>query len=122
MRAFRIFVTCLILCGGALMAGAQGFSHSFRLSEGSVVLSNSQANSSWTPVSVMIAYAGPSSGTVAVWRVSQGSWFNLATCAFTNVTTVVWTPDLAYVFSYGDALRILSSETNGVAQVIRRGD
>ena len=111
----------LVLCLACKGYG-QGFSHSFSLVAGSVTVSNSQANSSWAPVSVMFSYEGPSTGTAAVWRVSQGRSFNLASCTFSNVTTIVWTPDVAYVFSYGDALRVLSSVTGGFVQVIRRGD
>jgi len=46
----------------------------------------------------------------------------LANCTFSNVSSVVWVPDAKYPFGLGEALVIRSSVTNGIVQVIRRGD
>jgi hypothetical protein len=103
-------------------ARAQGFTRTYGLGTGTVVVSNGQANSSWVTVAVMIRYPGPRSGTAEVRRLSQGMDICLGWCSFTNVTSVVWVPDSLYSFSFGDALVIGSSVTNGFVQVTRRGD
>jgi len=122
MRVRTAILGLLTVCVLTGTAAAQGFSRTYSLGTGSVVVSNNQANSSWITVAVMIQYAGPSSGTAEVRRVSQGMNVVLGWCTFTNVTSVVWVPDSYYSFSYGDALVIGSSVTNGVVQVTRRGD
>ena len=104
-----------------LGAAAQGYAKTFSMAGGSVVVSNDQANSSWVPVSVLLSYRSAATGTAEVWRVSQDFSFQLAMCTFTNVTSVVWVPDVEYPFSFGDALLIRSSATNGAVQVIRKG-
>ena len=103
-------------------AWAGGWTVTYPLAGGVVALTNAQANSSWVPVSVMLNFAGPSSGTAEVWRVCQAQSFILANCTFSNVANVVWVPDAQYPFGCGDALVVRSSVTNGVAQIIRRGD
>ena len=101
---------------------AEGFTHTFGLGSGTVVVSNSQANSSWVTVAVMLQYAGPSTGTAQVSRVSQGVSVLLGWRAFTNVTSMVWIPEGRYSFGCGDALVVGSTVTNGVLQVTRRGE
>jgi len=105
-----------------LLGIAGGFSHTFSLDAGSVTVTNTQANSSWAPVSVLIRYAEPSSGSAEIWRLSEYFSFELGSCTFSNVTTIVWIPSVAYSFGEGDALKVVSSETNGVVQIMRRGD
>ena len=109
----------LTLAAGAVQAG--GFAHTFGLGGGTVAVTNSQANSSWVPLSVMLRYAAPGTGTAEVRRESQGHAFVLAATGFTNATTLVWVPSIQYPFGYGDVLVIESSVTNGVVQVLRRG-
>jgi hypothetical protein len=101
---------------------AGGFSKTLSLAPGTVTVTNTQANSSWVPVSVLIRYAAPSSGSAEIWRISEDFSFELGSCTFSNVTTIVWVPSVAYSFGEGDALRVMSSETNGVVQIMRRGD
>ena len=117
-------VTCAVFLVVALALGvrAGGFSTTVGLGAGTVVVSNSQANSSWVPVAVMIRYAAPCAGTVEVRRVSQELTIVLDCRAFTNATSVVWVPEAAYSFGYGDFLVVESSATNGVVQIMRRGD
>ncbi len=105
----------------ATAARGGGFAHTFALHKGTVALTNSQANSSWVPVSVLLRYDEPGTGTAQVRRESHGHVFVLATTTFTNTTTLVWVPSIAYPFGYGDVLVIESSATNGVVQVLRRG-
>ena len=106
---------------GVVWAGG-GWSTSHSLAGGTVAVTNAQANSSWAPVAVLIQYAGTCSGTVDVRRVSQGLTVALGSRAFTSVSNVVWIPDAAFSFEFGDVLEIRSSETNGVAQLMRRGE
>jgi hypothetical protein len=120
----RLLVTALLIVAAAmpLLALAAGFSHTSSLEPGSVTVTNAQANSSWVPVSVLIRYAEPSSGSAEIWRISEDFSFELGSCTFSNVTTIVWIPSVAYSFAEGDALKVVSSETNGVVQIMRRGD
>ncbi len=116
-----ILAVVAVALAGAVWAGG-GWSTSYSLTGGTVAVTNTQANSSWVPVAVLIQYAGASTGTVEVRRVSQSFNVLLSSCAFTSVSSVVWIPDAAFPFEYGDALVIGSSETNGVAQLMRRGE
>ena len=115
-------ILALWMIGLAGAAWAGGWTSTYSLAGGTVGVTNTQANSSWVPVSVMLNFAGPSNGTGEVWRVSQDNWFLLANCAFSGVKTVVWVPDAKYPFGLGEALVIRSSVTNGIVQVIRKGD
>ena len=119
-RGILALSAAVLLLAAAGLAG--GFSHTYSLATGTVVLSNSQANSSWAPVAVMFGYAEACTGTAEVRRVSQGMTLVLASCSFTNVSSLVWVPDCSYSFGYGDELVIVSSVTSGFVQVTRRGD
>ena len=115
-----ILVLWMAMATSAAWAG--GWTATYSLAGGSVGLTNTQANSSWVPVSVMLKFNSAGSGTAEVWRVSQEHSFMLANCLFSNVTTVVWVPDAEYPFTLDEALVIRSSLTNGIVQVIRKGD
>ena len=115
-------IVVLLMAATASAAWAGGWSGTYSLAGGTVGVTNTQANSSWVPVSVMLKFTSPGTGTVEVVRVSQEHSFILANCVFTNVTTVVWVPDAQYPFGLGEALVIRSSLTNGIVQVIRKGD
>jgi hypothetical protein len=115
-----MLVLCVAVVAGSVWAG--GWSGTYSLAGGEVGVTNTQANSSWVPVAVLMAYTTPGTGTAEVWRVSGGVSYRLASNAFTNMTTVVWVPDAAYPFGLGEALVIRSSVTNGVVQVIRKGE
>ena len=103
------------------MAGP-GWSTSHSLVGGSVAITNGQANSSWVPVAVLLKLGEAGSGTVDVCRVSQSNTYTLTSCVFSNAATVVWVPEAAYCFGFGDALVVQSSATNAVVQIIRKGD
>ena len=115
-----IFGLWVALAAGVVLAG--GWSVTYALGGGTVALTNTQVNSSWIPVSVMLKFSGAGSGTVEVCRVSQEYVFTLASCVFSNAATVLWVPDAQYPFGLGEALVIRSSVTNGIVQVIRKGD
>jgi hypothetical protein len=115
-----ILFLLLAATAGTVFAG--GWTTTYSLAGGTVGLTNNQANSSWVPVSVMLKFSSSGSGTVEVCRVSQEQSFVLANCVYSNVATVVWVPDAKYPFGFGDALFIRSSATNGILQVIRKGD
>ena len=118
----------LLLAVGIVIVGrpagaAEGYTHTYSLGvSGLVAVSNSQANSSWTVAAVMWQYRSASTGTVTVSRVSQGVSVLLGWRAFTNVTSMVWIPEGRYSFGCGDALVVGSTVTNGVLQVVRRGE
>jgi hypothetical protein len=122
MKGLILACVAAVLAGVTLALAGSAWSTSESLVGGTVTVSNGQANSSWVPVAVLIQYAGPSSGTVDVRRVSQGLNVVLGVCVITNVTSVVWVPDGPYPFACGEALVIGSSETNGLLQLIRRGE
>ena len=104
----------------AVFAG--GSAASFRLDGGTVAITNTQANSSWVPVAVLVKFDAPATGTLTVRRVSQGNTYTLGRCAFTGATNLVWVADCEYPFGFGDVLVISSTATNGVAQIISRGE
>jgi hypothetical protein len=115
-------IVVLFLAVVAGVAWAGGWSVTYSLAGGEVGVTNTQANSSWVPVSVLLAFTAPGTGTTEVWRVSGEHSFRLSNCVFTNMTTVVWVPDAQYPFGQGEALVIRSSVTNGVVQIIRKGE
>ena len=117
------WIAVILMAAMASGAWAGGWSVTFPLgADGTVGLTNSQGNSSWAPVAALWKFTSAGTGTAEVWRVSQGASFVLSNCVFTNVTTVVWVPDAQYPFALGDALMLWSSVTNGVVQVIRKGE
>ena len=115
--ATSIMAVCLPLAG---IAG--GFATSYRLDGGLVAVTNAQANSSWATVAVLVRFDGGATGTVAVKRESQGNTFTLSTCTFAGATNLVWVADRDYAFGFGEVLVIESTATNGVVQVMRKGD
>ena len=120
---YRLALAAAVALALALASAARagGFAHTFSLAGGRVALTNTQANSNWVPLSVMLRYDAPGTGTAAVRRESQGHVFVLAATGFTNVSTLVWVPSIQYPFGFGDVLVIESTATNGVVQVLRRG-
>jgi len=85
-------------------------------------VTNAQANSSWVPVAVLVKFDAAATGTAAVKRVSQGNTYTLGICAFAGASNVVWVADCEYPFGFGDVLLFESTATNGVAQVLVRGE
>ena len=104
----------------AVMAG--GSATTYRLDSGVVALTNTQANSSWVPVAILWKFDGVTNAMASVERVSQGDTYLLGVLNIPSGMCVVWVPEVSYPFAQGDVLRIVSSVTNGVVQVIRRGE
>ncbi|MDD5706468.1 MAG: hypothetical protein PHR35_11110 [Kiritimatiellae bacterium] len=118
----RVWVAIVAAALAGTVRAAEGFTDTFDLGDGTVAITNTQANSSWVAVAVMWQYAGPASGTVQVSRVSQGVSVLLGRRVFTNVTSVVWVPEGSYSYGLGDVLVVWSTATEGVLQITRRGD
>ncbi len=122
MRATLWGLVLLLVAGLGASVRAQGFTQTYALDAGTVTVSNRQANSSWVPVAVLFRYDAAASGTNTVRRVSQGVDVLLDTLAFTNVSSVVWVAPAAFPFGEGDALVVTSSATNGMVQLLGRGE
>jgi hypothetical protein len=119
----RLWLVAGVAVAGLALAGiAGGDAVSRRFVGGAVALTNSQANSSWATVAVLIRFDAASTGTATVRRESQGASFVLGTCSFAGATNLVWVPDRDYAFGFGDVLVIESTATNGVVQVMRKAE
>jgi hypothetical protein len=116
----RIMAICLALSPVAAMAGGMATMHS--LAAGTVALTNGQANSAWVPVAVLWKFDRATNAVISVERISQSNTFVLGAASVSNATSAVWVPEAEYPFALGDVLRVGSSVTNGVAQVIRKGE
>jgi hypothetical protein len=120
MKTLCVMAVWLSLAVLGVFAGGMASTHS--LATGRVAVTNVQANSSWVVVAVAVAFDAVATGTVMVQRVSQGHAYTLATCVHAAVTNLVWCPDADFPFAYGDALVVDSTATNGVVQVMRKGE
>jgi hypothetical protein len=118
MRRFCLLVW--LLAPAVVLAG--GFASSHRLTGGTVAVTNTQANSSWVPVAVLLKFDTATNSLMTVQRVSQSNAFVLGSVNLSNVTSTVWAPEADYPFGFGDVLRVTSSATNGQVQVIRRAE
>ena len=123
MKLGVVMLAAGMVIGGGRPAWAAGFTHTYPLgASGSLALTNSQANSGWIVAAVMWQYRAASTGTVTVSRVSQGVGVLLGWRTHSNRTSIVWIPEGVYSFGCGEALVVGSTETNGVVQVVRRGE
>ena len=100
---------------------AGGWATTYALTNGTVAVTNAQANFSWAPVAVLWSFTCGTNASLAVSRVSAGSAFRLGTMSVTNATTAVWVPEADYPFEFGDVLEVSCTATNGVVQIIRKG-
>ena len=101
---------------------ASGSAVTYRLDWGVVAVTNNQENSSWATVAVLVRFDAGTNGTLAIRRVSQGNTYTLGSCTFAVATNLVWVAERDYAFGYGDVLVIESTVTNGVIQVMRKGE
>ena len=115
-------IAILAIACAAQLALAGGIASTHSLASGTVAITNAQANSSWSPVAALFHYPALSSGTVELWRVSQGHPYQFASCPFTAASNLVWLADADIPFGKGDVWIARSSVTNGVAQLIRKGN
>ncbi len=114
-------VGIVLLAACAALAGG-GWATTHPLAGGTVALTNSQANTAWAPVAVLWKFNAATNATVTVERVSQSNSFLLGFASLSNATSAVWVPEADYPFILGEVLRIGSSATNGLVQVIRKGE
>ena len=123
MKRSALMLVAGMAIGGRPAGAAEGYTHTYPLgADGMVAVSNSQANSSWTVAAVMWRYRAANTGTVTVSRASQGFSVLLGLRTYSNNTSIVWVPEGVYSFGCGEALVVGSTETNGVVQVVRRGE
>jgi hypothetical protein len=115
-------VRILVLVLAPVVALAGGWAASYRLTDGVVAVTNTQANSTWAPVAVLWRFDEVTNAVVRVERVSQGTLFVLGVASVSNGTCAVWVPEAEYPFALGEVLRVGSTVTNGVVQVIRKGE
>ena len=119
----RKAVLCLliaVLCVG--IAVAAGFSKTYSLASGEVVVANNQKRSCWAPVALLFHFTEPVDPTVSIKRLSNGTEFLLSSVTLTNVQDVTWIPEADYPFNFGDALVISTTATNGILELIQRSD
>ena len=101
-----------------LPALAGQWSRTASTAAGSFALTNRLSNAQYEPVAALVAFAAPATGTVRVDRISQGKVFPLSAQTFTNVATLVWTPDFPCGFALGDVLRVTTPAVSGSVQLI----
>ena len=119
----RVLAVCfLAFCLASVAAAGGGWAGTYSLAGRSVALTNEQANSTWVPVAVLWRFDVATNAAITVERVSQGNAFVLGATSVSNATSAVWVPEAEYPFAVGDVLRIGCTVTNGVVQVIRKGD
>jgi len=113
-----------ILCFFVVIATtlAAGFSKTYSLATGEVVVANNQKRSSWVPVALLFHFTEPVSPTVSIKRLSKGTEFLLSTVTLTNVQDVTWIPEADYPFNFGDSLIISTTATNGTLEIIQRSE
>ncbi len=121
-RKLLVMVLAGAVIGGALAAMAEGWATTYALTNGTATVSNSQANSTWTPLAVLWKFSATTNTQLTVYRQSQGVTFVLSQFEASNTASVVWVPEAAYPFAFGDALLLTSSVSNGQVQVIRKGN
>ena len=119
LLATSILAAFLPLAG---MAGGFASTYCLTSSGGVVAVTNAQANSSWVVTAVLVRFDTAATGTVVVCRTSQGNTFTLGSCTFAGATNLVWVADCEYPFGFGDVLAITSTATNGVVQILSRGE
>ncbi len=119
----RLLPLCLLSLFVAItVAVAAGFSKTFSLSTGEVVVTNNQKRSSWHPVAILFHFTEPVDPTVSIKRLSNGTEYLLSSTTLTNVQDITWIPEADYPFNFGDALIISTTATNGTLELIQRSD
>ena len=117
----RVLLVLVVLAAvGAAVAAPWASTES--LASGSVAVTNRQANSVWTPVAVLWKFSTPTNAALTVSRVSLGETFLVSSQNVANAGTAIWIPEAPYPFECWDVLRVSSTATNGVVQIIRKGD
>ncbi len=117
-----IVLSFLCLLVAVATALAAGFSKTYSLATGEVVVANSQKRSCWVPVALLFHFTESVDPTVSIKRLSNGTEFLLSTVTLTNVQDVSWIPEADYPFNFGDSLIISTTATNGTLELIQRSD
>lgn len=115
-------LSCLLIAALCCTALAGGFSKTYSLSTGGVVVANNQKRSSWVPVALLFHFTEPVDTTVSIKRLSNGTEYLLSSMQLTHVQDITWIPDADYPFNYGDALIISTTAQNGTLELIQRSD
>ena len=109
-----------LLCCCAAMAG--GFSKTYSLDTGGVVVTNNQKRSCWVPSALLFHFTEPVDTTVSIKRLSEGHEYVLSKTTFTNTQDIIWIPEADYSFNFGDALIVTTTATSGTLEIIQRSD
>ncbi len=118
----KLSLSCLCLFVAISVALAAGFSKTYSLASGEVVVANNQKRSCWAPVALLFHFTEPVDPTVSIKRLSNGTEFLLSTVTLTNVQDVAWIPEANYPFNFGDSLIISTTATNGTLELIQRSE
>ena len=111
-----------MLSGLGSLVRAQGWSSAHELEAGQVAVANTQANSSWYVVSMLVAFDEPTTGEIKVYREMDGVRYTLGLVVFENAVSVVWAPETKFSFRRGETLVVVASFEDGTVHLIRRGD
>ena len=109
-----------LLCCCAAIAG--GFSKTYSLNAGEVIVTNNQKRSCWVPSALLFHFTEPVDTTVSIKRRSKGHEYLLSKTTFINTQDIVWIPEADYPFNFGDALIVTITATSGTLEIIQRSD
>jgi len=117
----KVWLLVLLMGLGAAVR-AQGWSSVHDLVDGRAVVENTQANSSWYVVSLLVAFEEATTGEIKVYRERDGVRHTLGIVVFENAVSVVWAPEAKFSFRRGETLVVVTSFEAGEVHLIRRGD
>lgn len=122
MRRGVVTVGALLAAVVVAAVGAAPWANTYSLGAGTVAVTNGQANAVWMPVAVLWSFPQATTATVTVARTSQGTAHLLAQRVVSNSSEVIWVAEAEYPFAYGNVLTVTSTDTNGVVEIIRKGN
>jgi hypothetical protein len=120
MRRKVLTIGAILVAAAAVCAAP--WAKTYSLNAPTVAITNGQANTVWTPVAVLWSFPGATTATVTVARTSQGNTHLLGQLAVSNSSGVIWVSEADYPFEFGDVLSVTSTDTNGVVEIIRKGN
>ena len=101
---------------------AGGFSKTYSLNTGEVIVANNQKRSCWVPSTLLFHFPEPVDVTVSIKRRSKGHEYLLSKITFTSTQDMIWVPEADYPFNFGDALIVTTTATSGTLEIIQRSD
>lgn len=122
MRRKVLTIGAVLVVAFVAAVYAAPWGKTYSLSTATVAVTNGQANTVWTPVAVLWRFPVATTATVTVARTSQGNRHLLGQLAVSNSSGVIWVSEADYPFEYGDVLSVTSTDTNGVVEIIRKGN